>query len=232
MVKKTTEEVDLFWVICQQIWQQRNVVSRGGVLHHPSRLNQHAMDYLKEYCDALDHLVVTGSNPGVVTQAWQPPPCLQYKLNFDGAVFEGGDGSGYGAVIRNDKGQVMVAISAKGGAVSDSEEVEALACRKALEVAVDTGFTDLIIEGDNAAVMKTIAQVQQETYSRLGLIYEYIWCLLAGLNSVMVSCVRRSANNVAHILAKHARLVANELVWMEEDPPPAAEALYPDSNLS
>ena len=158
-MKKTADEVDLFWVTCWQIWQQRNVVSRRGVLHHPSQLNQRAMDYLKEYCDAMDHLVVTGSSPGVVTQAWQPPPCLQYKLNFDRAVFEGGDGSSYGAVIHNDKGQVMVAISAKGGAVSDSEEVEALACRKALEVAVDIGFTNLIIEGDNAVVMKTIAQV-------------------------------------------------------------------------
>ncbi|KAK9999817.1 hypothetical protein SO802_019420 [Lithocarpus litseifolius] len=57
------------------------------------------------------------------------------------------------------KGEVMVAISAKGGAVSDSEEVEALVCRKAPEVAVGTGFTDLIIEGDNAAVMKIVAQV-------------------------------------------------------------------------
>nr|XP_023880678.1 uncharacterized protein LOC111993059 [Quercus suber] len=145
------------------------------------------MDYLKEYYDALDHLVVTGSSPGEVTQAWQPPPCLQYKLNFDGAVFDSGDSSGYGAIIRNEKGEVMVAISAKEGAVSDSEEVEALACRKALEVAVDIGFTDLIIEGDNVALMKTIAQVQQESYSWLGLIYEDIWCLLAGFNSVRVS---------------------------------------------
>ena len=80
--------------------------------------------------------------------------------------------------------------------------------------------------------MKTIAQVQQESYSQLGLIYEDIWCLLAGFISVRVSCVRRSANNVAHVLAKHARLLENDLVWMEEDPPPAAEALYLDSNLS
>ena len=140
MVKKTVDEVDLFWVTCWQIWQQRNVVSRDGVLHHPSRLNRRAMDYLKEYCDAMDHLVVTGSNTGEVTQVWQPPPCLQYKLNFDRAVFDGGDYSGYGVVIRNEKGEVMVAMSAKGGAISDSEEVEALACRKALEVAVDTGL--------------------------------------------------------------------------------------------
>ena len=70
MVKKTAEDVDLFLVTCWQIWYQRNVVLRGGVLHHPSRLNRRTMDYLQEYCDALDHLVVTGSSLGEVTQAW------------------------------------------------------------------------------------------------------------------------------------------------------------------
>ena len=70
MVKKTAEDVDLFWVTCWQIWYQRNAVLRGGVLHHPSRLNRRVMDYLQEYCDALDHLVVTGSSLGEVTQAW------------------------------------------------------------------------------------------------------------------------------------------------------------------
>ena len=51
----------------------------------------------------------------------------------------------------------MVAISSKGPAVTDSEEVEVLACRKALEFAVDAGFSELVIEGDNISVMKSIA---------------------------------------------------------------------------
>ena len=48
-------------------------------------------------------------------------------------------------------------MTAKGPSVSDSEEAEVLACRKALEFAVDSGFVELIMEGDNATVMQTIA---------------------------------------------------------------------------
>ena len=48
-----------------------------------------------------------------------------------------------------------------------------LACRKALEFAIDAGFTEIILEGDNAMVMKKISQAQQD-FSRLGLIYEDI----------------------------------------------------------
>ena len=55
----------------------------------------------------------------------------------------------------------------------DSEKVEVMACRKALEFAIDAGFTEIILEGDNAMVMKVISQAQLDL-SRLGLIYEDI----------------------------------------------------------
>ena len=57
--------------------------------------------------------------------------------------------------------------------MQDSEEVKVMACRKALEFAIDAGFTEIILEGDNAMVMKKISQAQQD-FSRLGLIYEDI----------------------------------------------------------
>ena len=41
-------------------------------------------------------------------------------------------------------------------AVTDSEEVEILACRQALEFAIEAGFSDLIVEGDNSNVMRSI----------------------------------------------------------------------------
>ena len=45
----------------------------------------------------------------------------------------------------------------RGGVLRDSEEVEVLACRKALEFAIDAGFMEIILEGDNAMVMKKIS---------------------------------------------------------------------------
>ena len=50
---------------------------------------------------------------------------------------------------------MMAALSTKGGAVRDSEEVEVMACRKALEFAINAGFMKVILKGDNAMVMKT-----------------------------------------------------------------------------
>ena len=50
---------------------------------------------------------------------------------------------GFGAIIRNDKGEVMATMSARGPPVSRSEEAELLACRKAVEFATDAGFSEL-----------------------------------------------------------------------------------------
>ena len=133
-------------------------------------------------------------------------------------------------MIGNEKGEVMAALAAKGGVVKDSEEVEVMACRKALEFAIDTSFMEIILEGDNALVMKTVSQAQPNL-SRLGLIYEDIWCLTVGFRSISTNCVRCSANSVAHALARSARLIDNEILWMEEDPPLVVDALYLDSSL-
>ena len=112
----------------------------------------------------------------------------------------------------------------------DSEEVEVLACCKALEFAIDAGFMEVILEGDNARVLKTVAQAQPDL-AQLGFIYEDIWCLIAGFRSFSVNCVRRSANGVAHALARFARLSDNVTIWLEEDPPLAVDALYLDSSI-
>ena len=151
-----------------------------------------------------------------------------YKVNFDAAVFTNSNSSGFGVVIRNNLGEILAAMSAKGLAVGDSEEAEVLACRRALEFAVDAGFAELEIEGDNVTVMRSLA-TSSVVHSRLGNIYEDIHVLATGCRCLSFLWVNRSANRVAHSLAKYASLIEEDVYWMEESPPPALEALYTDS---
>jgi len=109
--------------------------------------------------------------------------------------------------------------------VSCSEEAEVLACRKTLEFAMESGFTKMIIEGDNVAVMKVVASTSGDL-SLLGHVYEDIKCSIYGLHFADISCIRRGGNKVAHILAKYTRNIDHELRWMEDFPPPVIEALY------
>ena len=121
----------------------------------------------------------------------------------------------------------MAAMSAKGLPVTTSDEAEALACRKALEFSIDVGFLELIIEGDNAHVMKNIGS-SLPNRSSLGIIIDDVKCLINGMQNVYVNSIRREGNMVAHVLARFAKNVSEDLYWLEEAPPPVVDELYFD----
>ena len=116
----------------------------GGKLKDLSSLNKRAEEFIDEFKQAQVHLAVLTwqQHNGDV---WQPPSSTKYKFNFGAAIFLGLDRFGNGAVIRNDKGEVMAAMTTNGLKVNTSEEVELQACRRAFEFAVDVGFSRLII---------------------------------------------------------------------------------------
>ena len=146
-------------------------------------------------------------------------------MNFDAAIFE--NGSEVSAVIRNAAGEFMAALSAKGEAVADSEEAEVRACQKAMEFAFDVRFLELITEGDNSMVMSTISS-NNPNWSRLGVIYDDTGCLAAGLRYVSFNCIWHNANLIVHSLARYATGLVEEVVWLEDSPPLACDALYFD----
>ena len=151
----------------------------GGKIHDPTSLNRRAIDYLEEFRNAQRHLtaepVLQPSN-----EAWKPPPQLMYKLNFDATLFMDLNRTGFGTVIRNDRGEVMAAMSTKGPVVNNSEEAEMLACRKSIEFVMDAGFSELVIEGGNANVIRAISSLE-ENQSLLRNVVEDIQQLLSTL---------------------------------------------------
>ena len=135
------------------------------------------------------------------------------------------DRSGYGVIIRNDNGEVMAAMTASGPKVSTSDEAELLACRRAIEFAMDAGFTRLIIEGDNSNVIQAISS-PLKSFSLFGNVVNDIRHLIWGLQWTRVCCIRRGANKVAHTLAQYARNTLDEdLYWMEDSPPTSFRSL-------
>ncbi|XP_075636917.1 uncharacterized protein LOC142609190 [Castanea sativa] len=125
-------------------------------------------------------------NTSVNVNGWHPPPASVFKLNFDAAIFSDSNSFRVGAMIRNEKGEVMAAMSAKGPTVEDSEEAKILARRLGLEFAIDVGFLELVIKGDNANVMKSISSTGVNQ-SQLGHIIEDIQRLAHGICRVNVS---------------------------------------------
>ena len=146
------EELEYFLVQAWMRWSQRNAVIHGGQLKEPGWLNRRAKECLGEYRKAQVTLMATNIPAG--SFVWRAPPSEEYKMNFDAAVFSYQQCSGFGAIIRNSNGEVMVGMSAKGSYVHSSEEAEVMACRRMVEFSRDAGFSRLIIEEDCLNVMR------------------------------------------------------------------------------
>jgi len=134
---------------------------------------------------------------------WRPPPHPFFKMNFDAAIFNEKGRSGFGAMIRNEHGEVMAALFAIGPSVLGSEEAETLACRKAMEFFVGAEFTELIIEGDSNNVMRALSS-SSPGLSVVGNVVADIQCLICGLRRVSINWVKGDCNRVAHVLARFA----------------------------
>ena len=65
--------------------------------------------------------------------------------------------------------------------------------------------------------------------SRLGHITQDVICMLNSLRLSQVPFAKRSANTAAHALARYAKDLIEDVVWIEDSPPPAMEAVYLDS---
>ena len=174
----------------------------------PNSLNKRVEEYVEDFKCAQTQLdVQMRQQPS--EDVWQPPPPEAYKLNFDVALFSDSGRSGYVAIIRNEKGEVMTAMTANGPKVRISDEAELLACQRAIEFAVDAGFSRMIIEGDNINIIHAISSLV-ENISLSGNVVDDIRHLLWGLQWSSVCCIRKGGNRVAHALAQYARNTLDE----------------------
>jgi ribonuclease HI len=81
-----------------------------------------------------------------------PPPPGFHKVNFDGASKGNPGHLGYGAVIRNNLGQIQILTAGNlGYDTNNSAEIWGLI--KGVQMALDQNLTCLIIEGDSKIII-------------------------------------------------------------------------------
>ncbi|KAM7472433.1 hypothetical protein LguiA_010616 [Lonicera macranthoides] len=104
---------------------------------------------------------------------------------------------------------------------------EALSIREALSWLKGIYLEKVIIESDSLNIVQRLKS-QDEDFSRVGLIINDCKSLVKGFNQCVFSFVRRSANSVAHSLARAANSVSGRVSWMSHPPLFISDVLVSD----
>ncbi|KAL8102974.1 hypothetical protein AgCh_027490 [Apium graveolens] len=119
----------------------------------------------------------------------------------DAAVLEDRDGIGFRLVARDLKGELVEATTKFQMGMTSPVIAEAMAFKEALSWMDDRGWHDAVVEIDCLNVVQTVrSRVSMRSY--FGLIIEDCRRTLEQLNNIKLSFVKRSANMVAHQLAR------------------------------
>lgn len=134
----------LFSMTVWALWNRRNNLRLGKATISLSQLLDQAKDRLLEF---FQHLNPAPPSTVRTDSCWRPPDSSSFKINFDGALFSQEKRAGIGVVIRNEAGLVMAPLTQQIPLPSSVLEVETLAARGALELAIEIGVNRVILEG-------------------------------------------------------------------------------------
>ena len=89
-------------------------------------------------------------------QQWRPPDPNIYKINFDAAVFQASNLASVGVIVRDNRGDPIGVLTMPIPIRQSVVELEALACQRAVQFALEIGLTQVVVEGDSVTVIEVL----------------------------------------------------------------------------
>ncbi|KAM6542729.1 hypothetical protein CsatB_007176 [Cannabis sativa] len=140
-------------------------------------------------------------------------------INVDAALFHRDNSYGFGIVARYSLGKLIEAKTCYKAGSYSAEVVEALGFKEALNWIKSTNWQNVELETDSLLTVQAIRS-KQKMSSIFGLIIQDCCHLLSTLPNVKISFIKRSANRVAHAIARHSRFssgcsIFEQTVWAD-----------------
>ena len=113
-----------------------------------------AINFVKSFREHHEDCLSGTLNP-TAAMSWKPPVIGHVKLNFDGACL-GGKLWGWGFVVRNHDGDIILARAKHGDGFPGALVEEARACLFSLENTYNMGIKNITIEGDCLSLIEML----------------------------------------------------------------------------
>jgi ribonuclease HI len=153
------------------------------------------------------------------------------KINWDAALDKQKKLMGVGVMIRDHRGDVIATQCSTWQYITDPAVAEAMALRTAAAVRQQLGIMEVILEGDSLEVVQAVKK-EEESWTNFGPIVEEVKDMLKGCHSWKISHVKRTANEVAHKMAKMVVSLNVNQIWVSTIPPCIREIVLVESLIN
>ena len=136
---------EIFAITAWLIWNWRNSLHFGRPVHPLASLYAMAGNYLHEFLAAQELEPVLPLPPGL--QQWRTPEAYHYKVNFDALAFKASNLASIVVIIRDWRGEAIPALSMPSPLSYNVNELEALACRRAVQFAGEIDLSESYLWG-------------------------------------------------------------------------------------
>ncbi|KAA3476872.1 reverse transcriptase [Gossypium australe] len=192
----STLSLDKCRIFCGTLWAIWG--DRNSCIHNKkSRSSQETVVFVHGYLKELDGIKTAKQELISLGRKWRPPP-----VNFDGANDERRKVSASGVVIRDRTGCVLLTSTDLHSDVESAFAAEVVTCPRATQIALEMNRGDVIIEGDSLSIIKKCNSTDRDK-SMVGAYIQDIHRLKEKINRIRFEYIPRSANNVAHLLARN-----------------------------
>ncbi|XBI75297.1 hypothetical protein VPH35_068680 [Triticum aestivum] len=179
------------------IWSSRNKYTHEEVKYQPGR----SMVLVKELIQAV-YIPPNTEGRCITKERWKPPGAGWLKINTDAALDGNGVSSAIGLVARGHDGELKLARGRKLPGVTDPYCAELLAVREAVRLAMEKGWTRVIVETDCKTVINEY--MAMECRSTGSPIISEIKSYLQHFQGLQLKFASRDANEVAHWCARES----------------------------
>ncbi|GMN53247.1 hypothetical protein TIFTF001_022384 [Ficus carica] len=218
------EDFALICWLAWKLWGERNKVVHGGEAGDPQAIFELSIASYGEW-QVLNRAPTLSQAVG--SDVWEPPQPGYLKLNIDASVFPRSDHIGIGVAIRDEKGSILGAVAKSVEGSFSPFVAECLALREGLRFAKEIECANLEVETDAINVVSAV--VDNRELSMEGPIMEDIKLLFSQLQITGIHHICRSANHVAHLLARFGFNSNCTNVWISETPTVVSNAVSIDA---
>ncbi|KAK6134046.1 hypothetical protein DH2020_032225 [Rehmannia glutinosa] len=213
------EEFEAFATHTWLCWKERQRVIHGNGECSQIKMVEGAGKYLENFQKA--RLIHKNSSREVETEGlmkWIPPPKEKLRLDVDACVNFGKGLFGIGGVIRNWAGDPLLVFGKKIVNAGSILELELRAIKEGLEIACNAKVIPQFVASDSLLAIQAVIE-DKEVGGYIEFWASKIKQILQSIGECSIFHVNRSANHMAHCIAKFASSSQLPFVWEHEDFP-------------